>query len=84
MFGLLCCITSRSYFSETWPIKKQLDFAAKLHAILFHENQVPLASFGNRKRRQSFRDLENRRRAAYFMRHDQKGFAIGAVLFFDE
>ena len=39
---------------------------------------------GNRKRRRFLRDLEDRGGAAYFVRHNQKGFAIGAVLFLDE
>ena len=39
---------------------------------------------GNRNRRRSFRDLEDRGCAADFVRYYQKGFAIWAVVFLDE
>src|SRR6266496_648567 len=64
----------------------QLLLAQRVHRVLIFPLEEPLSAVppGNRKRRRSFRDLEDRSCAAYFMRHHQKGLAVWAVLFLDE
>src|SRR5437867_4675483 len=60
--------------------------AQRFQRVLIFSLEEPIIgrSPGNRKRRRSFRDLENHGCAAYFMRCHQKRFAIWAVLFLDK
>jgi hypothetical protein len=64
----------------------QLPLAQRFHRVLIFPLEEPLAAVppGNRNRRRSFRNLEDRGGAADFMRHHQKGLAVWAVLFLDE